>query len=238
VTQNLFKPLSQSEIEELDRFLLERIDEGAVTENSDEGVFCVSELDGLFTAVVSGPVMIPPSGWLPAVWGDFEPVWDDMAEFERIFSLMFRLMNEISRGLHGASDDYGPLFNVRQVDDREVTVVDEWCEGYLRGIDLAAEEWNLADEELQTLLLPIVAFTEVGEWEAHDSPDFPPIEKVQELIAPTTRAVFEYWLERRTGFPSDNGLASTPVARSEPKVGRNDPCPCGSGKKFKKCCLH
>jgi hypothetical protein len=26
--------------------------------------------------------------------------------------------------------------------------------------------------------------------------------------------------------------------RTEPKVGRNDPCPCGSGKKFKKCCLH
>ena len=26
-------------------------------------------------------------------------------------------------------------------------------------------------------------------------------------------------------------------ARSRPKVGRNDPCPCGSGKKYKKCCL-
>ena len=26
--------------------------------------------------------------------------------------------------------------------------------------------------------------------------------------------------------------------REAPKVGRNDPCPCGSGKKFKKCCLH
>jgi len=26
------------------------------------------------------------------------------------------------------------------------------------------------------------------------------------------------------------------VRRDEPKVGRNDPCPCGSGKKFKKCC--
>ncbi|WP_143821102.1 SEC-C metal-binding domain-containing protein [Motiliproteus sp. MSK22-1] len=24
----------------------------------------------------------------------------------------------------------------------------------------------------------------------------------------------------------------------EPKVGRNDPCPCGSGKKYKKCCLN
>ena len=27
-----------------------------------------------------------------------------------------------------------------------------------------------------------------------------------------------------------------PIKRDEPKVGRNDPCPCGSGKKYKKCC--
>ncbi|HFB66927.1 MAG TPA: YecA family protein [Aeromonadales bacterium] len=29
-----------------------------------------------------------------------------------------------------------------------------------------------------------------------------------------------------------------PFVRSNKKIGRNDPCPCGSGKKFKKCCLH
>jgi preprotein translocase subunit SecA len=29
---------------------------------------------------------------------------------------------------------------------------------------------------------------------------------------------------------------ATPVVRDAPKVGRNDPCPCGSGKKYKKCC--
>lgn len=28
------------------------------------------------------------------------------------------------------------------------------------------------------------------------------------------------------------------VAHPTPKIGRNDPCPCGSGRKFKKCCLH
>ena len=28
------------------------------------------------------------------------------------------------------------------------------------------------------------------------------------------------------------------VVRSEPKIGRNDPCPCGSGKKYKKCCAN
>ncbi|MBU1182869.1 MAG: preprotein translocase subunit SecA [Proteobacteria bacterium] len=35
---------------------------------------------------------------------------------------------------------------------------------------------------------------------------------------------------------SDEGVAKKPVKREENKVGRNDPCPCGSGKKFKKCC--
>jgi preprotein translocase subunit SecA len=29
---------------------------------------------------------------------------------------------------------------------------------------------------------------------------------------------------------------TAPVQREMPKVGRNDPCPCGSGKKYKKCC--
>lgn len=35
-----------------------------------------------------------------------------------------------------------------------------------------------------------------------------------------------------------NTSNSTPVKRAEPKVGRNDPCPCGSGKKHKRCCMH
>jgi hypothetical protein len=33
-----------------------------------------------------------------------------------------------------------------------------------------------------------------------------------------------------------NGYTTVPIRRSTPKVGRNEPCPCGSGKKFKKCC--
>jgi preprotein translocase subunit SecA len=38
---------------------------------------------------------------------------------------------------------------------------------------------------------------------------------------------------------AEEGEAEKPkqetVVRSQPKVGRNDPCPCGSGKKYKKC---
>jgi preprotein translocase subunit SecA len=33
----------------------------------------------------------------------------------------------------------------------------------------------------------------------------------------------------------NNDQASVPMVRDAPKVGRNDPCPCGSGKKYKQC---
>ncbi|MDR3171513.1 MAG: DnaJ domain-containing protein [Treponema sp.] len=43
-----------------------------------------------------------------------------------------------------------------------------------------------------------------------------------------------------TGFQNDEDWQSAfelqTVHRTEPKIGRNDPCPCGSGKKYKKCC--
>jgi hypothetical protein len=34
----------------------------------------------------------------------------------------------------------------------------------------------------------------------------------------------------------DDDLVARPIVHGDPKVGRNDPCPCGSGKKFKNCC--
>jgi len=37
-------------------------------------------------------------------------------------------------------------------------------------------------------------------------------------------------------FDDDDYIPTAPIVREGPKVGRNDPCPCGSGKKYKKCC--
>ena len=37
-------------------------------------------------------------------------------------------------------------------------------------------------------------------------------------------------------FADGEFVGETPIVRDEPKIGRNDPCPCGSGKKYKKCC--
>ena len=37
-------------------------------------------------------------------------------------------------------------------------------------------------------------------------------------------------------FKDGELVPENPTVREEPKIGRNDPCPCGSGKKYKKCC--
>ena len=42
--------------------------------------------------------------------------------------------------------------------------------------------------------------------------------------------------EVKTAVTSASQAHNTTYVRSQPKVGRNDPCPCGSGKKYKHCC--
>jgi len=62
----------------------------------------------------------------------------------------------------------------------------------------------------------------------------------QEMMTMIVRACIASGASRQIAYAGfgQQGLPEpvTPVSRSEPKVGRNDPCPCGSGKKYKKCC--
>lgn len=46
------------------------------------------------------------------------------------------------------------------------------------------------------------------------------------------------FVKDKDGWKFENGelMTEKPMKREEPKIGRNDPCPCGSGKKYKKCC--
>jgi len=233
---NPFTVLSEAEIEHLNQFLLDRIPEDAddeYTEDTDEGILDISELDGFFTAIVSSPVMIPPSQWLPAVWGEYEPVWESEKEFEGIFTLLMRHMNGIAETLMEQPEDFEALFLERVVKGKTYTIVDEWCHGYLRGVALAAAQWDGAGQEMAILLTPIRAFTGETKWRGHDF-DEQESENIRQAIEPNVREIHAYWLMRR----SENTASSQPVRHSEPRVGRNDPCPCGSGKKYKKCCLH
>ncbi len=231
--KDVFVDLTEEEFKYLDHFLLYRIDDEVDAVDKDEGVLDISELDGLFTAIVSGPVLIQPSRWLPAVWGEFAPNWKSEEEFQKVFSLMIRYMNGIAATLMEQPADFDPLFLEREVKGKTYMVVDEWCEGYQRGVTLAADAWKQAGEEMVILLSPVLAFTGSRGWTGHEQ-SHEEVEKLQLAIAPHVRKIHAYWLARR----SEDTPASQSQHRSEPRVGRNDSCPCGSGKKFKKCCLH
>ena len=43
--------------------------------------------------------------------------------------------------------------------------------------------------------------------------------------------------QRQQGTIENTGKV-VPFKRKSPKIGRNEPCPCGSGRKYKKCCLN
>ena len=232
--KKLITPLNEEEIEQLDRFLLDRIDDDADTEGKDEGVLDISELDGLFTALVSGPMVVPPSRWLPVVWGDFEPVWEDKDDFETILLLMMRHMNGIAATLMEQPENFEPLFLERELEGKRYPIVDEWCEGYVRGVALAAELWGAGGPQMTVLLMPIRAFTSDTGWRAHDMATDDEVDNIRNAITPNVREIHAWWLARREG----HAPAPEPARHAAPRVGRNDPCPCGSGRKYKKCCLH
>lgn len=230
--KELCTPLSEEEMEWLDRFLLDRFDDDIDTEDKDEGILDISTLDGLFTAIVSGPELIHPSKWLPLVWGDFEPVWGKGQELEDIFSLMVRHMNGISTTLMEQPEIFEPIFMQREVEGKIYTIVDDWCEGYIRGVELLADQWHLTGKEMFPMLFPILAFTSTTNWQAHEM-DTDELETTQQTITPSVREIHAYWLAQREEFAP----GSETVYRDNAKIGRNNPCPCGSGKKYKKCCL-
>lgn len=146
---NDFSPLSGKELDWLDRFLLDRITEGTDTDGMDEGVLDISELDDLFTAIVSGPLPLSISDWLPATWGGFEPEWKNDKAFEDVISLMLRHMNGIAATLMEQPDGFEPIYLESKHKGKQHLIVDEWCEGYLRGMALYLEDWNLGARKLK-----------------------------------------------------------------------------------------
>jgi hypothetical protein len=59
-------------------------------------------------------------------------------------------------------------------------------------------------------------------------------QETAEIIYPPTQVILEAFDAAIDGRRPGERIG--PVVRANPKVGRNEPCPCGSGKKFKRCC--
>lgn len=228
--------LTDEDIQELDQFLM---DAEGIEESMD-----IATLDGFLTAIVCGPKTIMPSEWMRWVWdmesGEDAPEFKDQAQAQRILGLLMRHMNDIARTLHQAPDQYEPLLMENPNDGDPIPILDEWCSGFMKGVQLDQDGWLPVIVGKPDWVSTILLYgTEEG-WEALKKKNLSMEEHkaLADGLAGTVRKIHALWLEERGKQIAQGHLPG--VVRREPvrnpnKVGRNDPCPCGSGKKFKQC---
>jgi uncharacterized protein len=210
---------------------------------TDNSIVSVSELDGFLTAIVSGPDMIMPSEWLPEIWGGAEhmPNWESEDEVTRFIQIVMGIMNDNAEVLAEQPEDFQALVLVDMQQDKPVDVVSLWCCGYVRGVSMCGQTWTSLPEDLQAQLSCIALFgSEEGEEIIGDFAD-QEVEALKQEIEPAARALHAYWLAKRAhlapGQQHPGPKAQVlPFVRPQPEIGPNEPCPCGSGEKYKKCC--
>jgi uncharacterized protein len=212
--------LTETELDRIEQFL----DSPARTESA----LPLDMAQGLLAAVASGPSPVPQERWFSAIVGDAH-AFASAAEERDIVGLFARFAEEIARQLNEAE---GFDFILYGEDDD----LAPWAEGYLQGVELSEPRWDeLADaEDLDNILFPFLALTgdakqlalDSGEEWMSDEDEARMLADIRENFASHLFDVRQYFFEKN--------IPGT-VRRESPKVGRNDPCPCGSGKKYKSC---
>ena len=191
-----------------------------------ESTMDVETLDGFLTALIAGPDVVKPSVYLDAIWGDggAAPTFDSKAQAQFFFDLMMRRWNAIADGLM-RGDPVAPII-IGYEDDH---VGRCWADGFLLGLDFHASLGRSGKDHKRTDRL-IDAILALAGPEVYGSRiTASRREKILDELPATILRCAAAWRPNAV-----RGLASEPVRTA--KVGRNDPCPCGSGKKFKKCC--
>ena len=232
--------LSDEELEELGIFLM--------SEQMPEDGMDLSTLDGFLAAIVLNPQLIAPGQWLPWVW-DMEhrqdsPAFADSQQASRILGLLMRHYNAVVTSISGGWFD--PLWmELAQEDGSEFFDAEGWCAGFMLGVKQFPDAWQAVFTGHMELLAPMVLLgTEEGwktlEERGHDAETRKRLTQgAYEGIPGAVAALHEHFKPEREQAlrSSSSGLLEQHARRRDtPKVGRNDPCPCGSGKKYKKCC--
>ena len=120
------------------------------------------------------------------------------------------------------------------MDDLYQPLDDDECGGYMRGVALAANRWELDTRDRRELSAPILAFQGERVSQTQDLYNDEEVRALHEAVPVGVRRIHSYRSSKRA--PVGSQVASAPnTVVGMPKVGRNDPCPCGSGKKFKSC---
>jgi uncharacterized protein len=201
----------------------------------DTAVLDASELDGYFFAIGCAPKIIPPSKWMPMIWGgeEYSPEWPDMKTAQSFIGDVMQHYNDVMQQLN--RDECNPLFNVYEEDGKEILNADEWCYGFRRGIHLMGKAADKLADDLD-LIAPIMLFSNDELDEKRDQLSEKEIEEFQSMIPACVIGI-----RQLLGAPFAPQVKTgksyvEPFTHTTDKPGRNELCPCGSGKKYKKCC--
>ncbi|MCB1902002.1 UPF0149 family protein [Cognatazoarcus halotolerans] len=230
-TSTLTRPLSDTDRDELHAFLASR-----------PGALDPEALDGLFCALIVGPETVAPGDWIPLALGESELVWDDEAQMRRILELLLREWNSIAGGFQVDWRDvpepemrdrmYLPSVDPTH-EDPEHPLASRWAKGFGKGLAVFGDQaWEIIDGDEEALATAsLIAALDHGRNDTGEVFDHASRKQLLAHVVVGLQHLYRLFRDET----SHSGRSHAPY-RAPPLPGRNDPCPCGSGLKFKKCC--
>jgi uncharacterized protein len=216
---------------------LDQLEELLDSDIFKDGAMSLDALQGFLCAVVSGPELVPPSVWMPEALGE-SPAYESLEQAQQVANLVMQFYNSIATALSNG-EDFDLILYAFEENHEQLDYV-PWCDAYVYGTQIGDSNWfdaagEFADElseKMEVFFLLSGLLKEDAE--KHKEPwlsekeEKKAMKQAREAFPSTIGDIHQFWLARR----------STPetIRREAPKVGRNDSCPCGSGKKFKLCC--
>jgi len=211
---------------------------------------------GLFYGCVAAPVLVKPSQYMPHILDPENTIYESMEQAESLMNTLMVLWNEISRS---QMEDDDMIFPDREYPNNETglfAMADDLASlvnGFMTGLTLGdAQEGDYTDDAMDALrsLAEILTFAEG--WtetirEEHESLQSADIKETLYFLEGAEEIVFDCINRIALGLAdarkrrfdemrSFQRLCRNARQASSDKVPRNSPCPCGSGKKYKKCC--
>lgn len=196
----------------------ERMDDGAALEELFSQLTVSADWTiGFLTALCTGPDPIPPTVWVRELVP--EGAFDDDPRARAKVDLLARLCGAVAETLGTTPEIICP-----EAEKPAEEAVD-FCSGYVRAARMHTTWRN--DEAAAKRLLPFAALAKENvEGTAEEVTDVEAWTTTQrKRLGSHVAELYSYWQSKRQ------------VVNATPKIGRNEPCPCGSGKKLKKCCL-
>lgn len=192
----------------------------------------LSSVDGFFAGLACSPELVLPGEWLPAIWGadgdENEAVFENVEQARHVTTLVMSHYNEVLEALSAGS--YVPIYDVDEASGE--ILWESWVSGFDLAMRLRADAfvdfYYAADEETVSSLNLMAALIMIDARESELEP-----EAVEALTADAP-GLIPRLVDNLYGWRVRHAQPGVP--RRSAKVGRNDPCPCGSGRKHKKCC--